>query len=369
MNKACLIFVEPAPYISALIREVYARLNIDFDIIYMNENKAHKFKADKIELKENIILSGNSFKKAMKLISILSKGSYDFVLISGYAGLVEFAAIMFCIITHKIFAIPSDTQYNDIKNPIKAFLKRIYLGFIFKFAYGFPFGTRQVELFKSYGMKESNIYLMPMTIDVKSFNTQCMEIRKRKNEVKDSLGIKEEIVFLYVGRLTEVKNIDLLIDAFSRLYNQSAALVIVGAGDKEQFLKQKVAELKLKSVYFKGAKGIPELFKYYAVADVFVLPSSFEPWGLVVNEALACGIPVIVSHKVGASEDLVKDEYNGFIFKSGDEDELFSCMRELAFNSHKRTLMGENSYNVIKDWTFDSYTEKLKTFMDKVYYK
>ena len=131
-----------------------------------------------------------------------------------------------------------------------------------------------------------------------------------------------ETVFLYVGRLVGVKGVDLLLEAFSRL-TQPARLVLVGEGPERARLGRLAEELGCEQrTIFEGFINQNRLPDVYRSADVFVLPSFYEPWGLVVNEALACGTPCVVSSAVGAGPDLVRDEGAGHIFESGSAESL-----------------------------------------------
>jgi glycosyltransferase involved in cell wall biosynthesis len=91
---------------------------------------------------------------------------------------------------------------------------------------------------------------------------------------------------------------------------------------------------------------------YYSMADVFVLPSSFEPWGLVVNEALCFGLPVIASDKVGACGDLVQNGVNGFVYPAGDITALGERLQDLLANADRRSTMGIASRTLISHWGY-----------------
>lgn len=129
--------------------------------------------------------------------------------------------------------------------------------------------------------------------------------------------------FIYVGRLAEVKNLYLLINTFNEL--PEFTLDIVGFGPLELELKK----LAKSNIIFHGAINNASLSTYYKTADVFILPSISEPWGIVVEEALNNGLPVIVSDKVGCAEELV-NETNGFIFKSNDKESLKEAIRNIS---------------------------------------
>ena len=102
---------------------------------------------------------------------------------------------------------------------------------------------------------------------------------------------------------------------------------------------------------------------FYTIADVFVLPSTFEPWGLVINEAMNFNLPVVVSDKVGCASDLVKNDFNGYIYDVNDDALLADCIINSLNNS---VQMGENSYEIIKTVDFDQICRAVVKSIDSV---
>lgn len=135
-------------------------------------------------------------------------------------------------------------------------------------------------------------------------------------------------------------------------------------------LQDYVANHNLDSVRFFGFQNRKALPKFYAISDILVLPSERETWGIVVNEALSCGLPVIVSDRVGAGPDLVRHGYNGFIFPRHDTVALASRIKELSeLPQHERSIMGSRSLNILKDWTQRDLAEPLLQYLDSLGYQ
>ena len=142
------------------------------------------------------------------------------------------------------------------------------------------------------------IFLMPMMVDNSKFY--------QKNKV-----LPEVFYFLYVGRLVKHKNVEELIKVFkSRFSTLNAELRIVGSGEEEGYLRDKYQSEKVK---FLGKKFTEDLVEEFQKASCFVCPSIFEPWGLVVNEALSSGVPVIATKEVGAAFDLINGKETGYV--------------------------------------------------------
>jgi len=126
---------------------------------------------------------------------------------------------------------------------------------------------------------------------------------------------------------------------------RDVGLVVVGDGRERSSLTH--LSRGLKEVVFTGNIKYRDLPDYYALADMLVLPSREEVWGLVVNEAMACGTPILCSSNAGCSRDLVKDSVNGFVFQPGDVNTLAQRIEELASNEELRGSFGSSSQQII----------------------
>lgn len=369
MYSIAVLCEEVTPYTISLIENVYNKMNHNVDVIFRNyRTSTHTWKID-INNKSYIILPHFKLKKIFMLIKKLKSKKYDFVIVNGYSNLCMMTAITFCIARKIPFSIETDTQLNIPTNPVKRFIKKEYLKFIFKHAYGFPGGTKQKELFRYYGMDEDKINLMPMTVDTEWFQSKSEILRKDKENIKKRLKINNQRVILFIGRLVKVKNLELLLDAFKKFDNRDNknALVIVGEGEKADNLKTKCKNENISNVYFEGSKQLEEVVEYYAIADIFILPSYKEPWGLVINEALACGLPVIVSDSVGAAYDLVKHNENGFIFRNNNLEQLTKYIGIILSDENVRKDMSEKSKNIISTWNFTIYRRYLNDFLRSIF--
>lgn len=177
------------------------------------------------------------------------------------------------------------------------------------------------------------------------------------DELRWNLGITSSKVVLFIGRFVEEKGIDMLVDAFKALDFDDATLVLIGAGDKETELREKVKNLQCRILpYVENS----QLYKYYALADIFVLPSITtgrfkEPWGFVVNEAMCQRCAVVVSDAVGAGQGgLIKNGTNGVIFHEKNSAELVNVLRRLLQEETYRSQLQEQALATIHSWTFEN---------------
>ncbi len=131
-------------------------------------------------------------------------------------------------------------------------------------------------------------------------------------------------------------------------------LVFVGDGALRSELEDHIRKHNIRNVHFAGFKNLTEMPEYYAMADIFVIPSFNECWGIVVNEAMCFGLPVIASDTVGSIPDLVINGENGFIYKTGDIDELAEKLNVLAKNKTKRHNFGKKSLEIVKNYSYEN---------------
>lgn len=165
-------------------------------------------------------------------------------------------------------------------------------------------------------------------------------IMPRTDALLNTYNFEHKKVFLFVGRLVKIKNVQYLIESFIRLNNSNTLLVIVGEGEEEQQLKE-LSKGK-DNILFTGRLSGDELFSWYNVADVFVLPSTMEPYGAVTNEALLAGCYAIVSCYAG-SQCLITEGINGFVIDPYQQDSLLEAMRRtLTLISEKDSKCRKN---------------------------
>ena len=175
---------------------------------------------------------------------------------------------------------------------------------------------------------------------------------------RSHFGIEDNKVILFIGRLHSYKNIDKLIDAYNKTENSNTKLIIVGDGEEKESLELKAKKLGLENkVLFPGRYDGDELYAWYLLGNLFVLPSKHEPFGAVVNEALIFGLPVICSKYAGA-QYYIKTDYNGFVFDPMDEIK-FPVMIEKALkieNLNRDNLMVYPFEESVKEY-YNIYNE------------
>jgi len=197
------------------------------------------------------------------------------------------------------------------------------------------------------------MFLGPYSVNNDYFLEQSRKWKAKKTETKKEINISANLpIILYAGKIISIKRPFDLLKAFEKS-QEKAALVFVGEGAERKTLEDYRAEKNIKNVYFLGFRNQSELSKYYAIADIFVLPSKKEKWGLVINEAMCFGLPVITTGGVAASVDLVRQEKNGFVYSWGDVRTLSKYLENLLSRPEKSKKMGEESLKIISTWNYD----------------
>jgi glycosyltransferase involved in cell wall biosynthesis len=213
---------------------------------------------------------------------------------------------------------------------IKKIFRRILLRWVYSHVdKAFYVGTSNKEYFLACGLQTAQLIYAPHAIDNDRFMAEGLNNEVKALEWRNKLGIYDsDILFLFAGKLEFQKNPFLLLEAFNSLTSSNIKLLIVGNGPLEEKLK-KVSQNNKRVIFldFQNQQIMPII---YRLGDVMILPSISETWGLSVNEAMACGRPVIVSDACGCEKDLIIHGITGYSFKSGNVFDLVKCMSLLS---------------------------------------
>lgn len=254
----------------------------------------------------------------------------DVVITSGYDNLAYWMALFYAKALHKplILWFESSLLSARYKEGIVFRAKRY---FVRQAAAYVAFGTKASECLVALGADPAKVSIGFNTVDMKWFRKKAMETRQQSSLVVERSKYPP-FMLLYVGQLIERKNVKFLLEALKRLRDPDLGLFVVGSGPLNQELMSFCHVHQIPNVYFEGFKQQNELPLYYALADVLVLPSIREVWGLVVNEALASGLYVLCSNRAGAAYDLIKEGWNGRTFDPYNVDELAELIWETKKN-------------------------------------
>jgi glycosyltransferase involved in cell wall biosynthesis len=211
-------------------------------------------------------------------------------------------------------------------------------------------GKSSFKYVKSLGAPEDRIFIAPDAVDTEFFAGRAAEVRGDAAANRRALRLPARF-FLFAGRLVPEKGVFDLLEAYAALSSDvrsEIGLVFVGDGPARTRLEGQAAAIGTGTIQFTGFAHREVLAAYYSLAEAFVFPTHTDPWGLVVNEAMACALPVIASSTAGCVEDLVEDHHNGRVISARDVHQLACAMDELARNAELRKQMGQRSWDRIR---------------------
>lgn len=229
------------------------------------------------------------------------------------------------------------------------------------------YGTASAEYLVSLGAKPSKIFKFYNTVDVDYFHNQHQKLFSKREKIRASLGLKKNTFTLVAnGRFVPRKKFDQLITVFSGLLaaGYEVQLVILGSGPELQKCQLLAGPHLNSQIFLPGFIQHQDLSKYYAVADLFVLPSSVEVWGLVVNEAMASHVPVLVADTAGCVPDLLAKSKKTNCFQAGDSHDLKSQIVKFLdlYQAGKLDKLRSLSWQEIKPFTIENNIKRIQKF-------
>ncbi|MEI6456970.1 MAG: glycosyltransferase family 4 protein, partial [bacterium] len=255
-----------------------------------------------------------------------------------------------------------DSTLLDETGGMKQFMRRLFLRWIYRKAdYAFYVGENNRRYFLEHGFREDHLFFAPHAIDNRRFSDPEGKLRPETEKWKGELGIAgDDKVILFVGKFEPKKDPLLLIRAALELNKPGLHYLFVGNGALEPQMRS-LAEGK-KGFHFIPFQNQSRMPVVYHMSNILVLPSQGpgETWGLVVNEAMACGKAVLVSDRTGCAIDLVRPGENGFVIPSGDAGACAGKL-DLMTTGDVSRKMGMVSEKIISAWSFEAIRESFET--------
>jgi glycosyltransferase involved in cell wall biosynthesis len=352
----------PAPFRIPLFNALAAVPDVELHVCFLAEHdprRSYRVHRDEFAF-EHVVIPGRSLRRDGRWI-VLSRGVLrllrrvdpDVVVIGGW----NQPAFWQVLSTTRLMRVPSllwvESTGRDarVRGPLASGARSVAL----RLSSGFLVpGRASRQYLQELGVAEERIVTAPNAVDLRSFEDRVKAARHDLGELRRSL-LLDGLVFLYAGRLDPEKGLDILIEA---MRDVPATAVLIGSGS----LEAKLRALGGDRIRFIGQLDRDDLPPWYAAADAFVLPSRSEPWGMVLNEAAAAGLPIVATTAVGAAYDLVEPGVNGFRVPVDDVAALAEALRRLAADPELRRTAGERSRELANGFTPDAWAAGVSGF-------
>jgi len=362
VNRRLVVLTEIiAPYRIPVFNALAEREGIDLRVIFLAETdptqrqwRVHK---EDIRFDYEVLRSfrrrirGHNFLLNWGTERALDRAAPDAILCGGYNYFASWTALRWAERNRVPFYLWVESTRKNFRSgdrwteSLKVKFLRRCQGFVVP-------GQAAREYLDSYGVPQSRMFAAPNAVDNQFFEQQSFLVRQRADLHRRELGLPRRF-FLFVGRLMKEKGIFDLLEAYCMLppeLKRQIGLVFVGDGPARPELCRRVRD-ESGLILLAGFAQRERLAAYYALAESLVFPTHADAWGLVVNEAMACGLPVICSDAAGCAKDLVRGCGNGLIVPANDVAQLSAAMAEVAVDDELRTCMGQRSRERIRSYS------------------
>lgn len=299
-------------------------------------------------------------------IQKFKKNPPDLIICAGYNHWFHWLMLLMALCLKSPFVLQGDSNIlGEFKKTwLLKMIKRIFLCPMIHNASGFwVMGLPQRIYWQFYGASEKKFFdggYYP--VDGKRFN--CSDEKHLIEPLKCIAENPDKKTLLFVGRFVNVKNLQMLIEAFNRIVRQTPTqLVLVGEGEEKINLEKIVREKKIPNIIFAGPVENKNLASLYSTAYCYIQPSLYEPAGIVIHEALMAGLPVIASDVCGYANTMLIHEWNGFVFRNGNVDDLTFYLKKILLSPEIRQKMSERGKEISQNWGYQRILRGLNLMM------
>jgi glycosyltransferase involved in cell wall biosynthesis len=348
-----------APYRLPVFNSLARNTGVDPHVVFLSETdpslREWRIYNDEIRFAYDVLpnwrrrVGGYNFLVNWGLYRQLDNASPEIVICGGYSYLASWQAARWCSRHDVPFVLWSESTRHDDRHsfaPVE-FLKRQFLRHCRAFVVP---GQSALDYLVSFGVPEEAIVTAPNSVDNDFFSQGALLARTNAAHYRARYALPQRF-FLYCGRVIESKGVFDVLEAYASLspkLRSEVSLVFAGNGKAKFALQNRAKSICPGGVHFAGFVHREDLPVYYGLADMLIFPTHSDPWGLVVNEAMACGLPILTTSVAGCAADLVENGRNGLIVEAGAVDQLASGMDLLARNCEMRSRYGAHSQEKIR---------------------
>lgn len=371
-NSPKIIFIQPA--YAHYRKGLFNKLHENFDILFIFLKGTSSYpSSDKPDVNWHSMClhSETNLYWVITLLKILLTSKYDIVISSNPGNTQSTISLFIVKLLNKSHIIWNLKWHDEFKFSNRILLykmfRRTHARYIRKKSDSIVVsGSAALKYHIRIGIPEYKIFVANQSVENVSVNI-------KKTIPKENLTINKKYVILYLSRIISWKGLDILIKAFKRLEKKGydVFLLIGGDGPFKSYCEILSNNIEVENIKFVGSIPNEKVYYYYHLSDIFVLPTcqrgNAEAWGLVINEAMSAGKPVVTTDAVGAADDLVKNGINGYVVPNNNIEEMYVALKKIIDGGDSLIgKMGNNSLRIFNE--FNDYNKMFLGFKKAIEY-
>ena len=375
--RLTIVLPEPTPYRTGMLDRLAERPDLDLTVVYAaTAVQQRKWGTD---VRHRAVLLGgkrvpgaarvlrHDYPLSTGIFGALGDADPDVVVVSGWSTFASQATVGWCRRHGIPYVLLVESNERDARPGWRRTVKSAVVPTVVGGAAEvLVVGSLARESMRARGVPDDRISVVANTVDVARLAEAADALAPRRDALRADAGIDaDDVVVLSVARLAPEKGLDTLVRAAAAAGEPRLVVALAGSGPERERLASLAAELGVRLVLLPDLPW-ERIVERYALADVFALLSRHEPWGVVVNEAAASGLPLVLSNRVGAAYDLLEDGRNGRLVPVDDADAAGDALRELAADPALRRAMGTASREIVAAWGYEPSIERLVAVVRRV---
>ena len=371
--RVTVVSPEPTPYRSGLLDLVADKPEVELTVLYAGRTVAGR--TWEIEPRHRAVTLHGARLPGLRrvlrhdypitpgIFAALAESRPAAVVVSGWSTFSSQAAVLWCRGRRVPYVLLVESNDRDPRPTWRRVVKRLVVPPVVKrAAWVLTVGTLARDSVLARGAQPERTGRFANTIDVPAFVGLSDRLAERRPQLRAALGAAaDDVVVLSVARLAPEKGLDTLVRAAAEANEPRLLLVVAGGGPEHDRLAGLATDLGVRLTLLGDVQPASRLVELYAAADLFALLSTHEPWGVVVNEAAACGLPLLLSDRVGAAYDLVEDGGNGYLVRAGDISGAALALGRLAVDADARRSFGARSRELVRGWGYEPSVDDFVT--------